>query len=273
MTRKIPAKAMARTEAMYGLVMRRLDVMPRRYRQGVSVAASLLLHLALLLLLLSTRTGFSSIGTTGIGNVDGAGTTVTLVDASELMPPKPSQTESQPATAEQSPETAVEPTIAEAMDDAAKPVQAADTATETKEASTMQTVQSDSEAPSDSIAQATAGAHGQNGQANTDLWNAIAPCWNRIAGKDTLSATLTISFAADGGLSVPPIIERNPDAPITDQSLQSEAKALAALAACGVYPMVKGQQRITVVFPTPVFSDVKPARMLTLRAHSPVTAK
>ncbi|HTM82236.1 hypothetical protein [Asticcacaulis sp.] len=207
------------------------------------------MHLGLLLLLMPSAKGLASIGSTGAGSIDGAGTAVTLVDASELVTPKASEATSSATQAETAAsDAAVDETPTEAADtsertDEVKP------ATENQSASETETVLSDSRAPSDSSMEAAAGAHGQNGQANTELWNAIAPCWNRIADKDTLSATLTISFAADGGLAVPPVIERNPDVPITDQSLQSEAKALAALSACGPYPMVSDQQNIAVVFP------------------------
>jgi hypothetical protein len=228
------------------------DRLRSNQRKGLAIAASLLLHFGLLLLLMPSANGLASIGTTGIGNVNGVGTTVTLIGASELVPPKASEAISSATQAETAAsEAAVAETTTEPVDrseeaDEVKPETENQTAPETE------TVLSDSRAPSDSSMEAAAGAHGQNGQANTDLWNAIAPCWNRIADKDTLSATLTISFAADGGLAVPPVIERDPNASITDQTLQSEAKALAALSECGPYPMVSDQQNIAVVFPVPL---------------------
>lgn len=214
------------------------------------MAGSLLLHLALLLLLLPAKTGLASIGTTGVGAVDGPGAAVTLVEASVLTPPQLSETQS-PSTqaAASEPVTndeAVDPMAQTETTDEIKPTE------EAKRQPEAEAVLSSNEAPSDSKAEAAAGAHGQNGQSNTDLWNAIAPCWNRITDKNTLSATLTISFAEDGGLAEAPIIERDPEAAITDQSLQSEGKALAALSECGPYPMAIDQQNITVVFPSPL---------------------
>lgn len=236
---------------LYCLVLRHVDTLPRPYRRGISVIGSLVLHLGLLLLLLPATTGLASLGSTGVGNVEGAGTAVTLVDAAELILPKASQTEAETTVPEQTPETAATPDTAEAVEDKAEQTQTVNATTQAETTPTTQIAYSGSDVPSEDTAQAAAGAHGQNGKANTDLWNAIAPCWNRIAAKDTLSATLTISFTEDGGLSIPPVIDRDPDAPITDQSLQSEAKALAALAECGAYPMVKGQQNVKVVFPAP----------------------
>ena len=113
----------------------------------------------------------------------------------------------------------------------------------------------------DAVAQLTpadAGAGGA-GQAGTtsgagmgdDLWGAIAPCWKRVAGTDTLPVTLHITFAGNGGLSKPPVIVRASDAAITPQSLRSEAQALSALAACGAYPMAAGRQDVEIHFPKP----------------------
>jgi hypothetical protein len=101
------------------------------------------------------------------------------------------------------------------------------------------------------MAAATAGAHGQNGQTDTDLWNAIAPCWNKVIDRNTVPTTLTISFDGNGGIAAPPVIERDPAKPVTPQNLRSESLALQALAACGAYPMAKGKQNITVQFPLP----------------------
>jgi hypothetical protein len=88
-----------------------------------------------------------------------------------------------------------------------------------------------------------------NSSQTDDLWNAIAPCWNRVADKNSLPTRLKLSFDASGGVSAPPEIERDPEAPITDQSLTSEAQALQALSECGAYPMAQGQQGVVVQFP------------------------
>jgi len=224
---------------------------PEQRRFAVAIAGSLLLHVVLILFLLPSDTGLMSVGTTGVGSVDGAGTAVTLVEASELIPPEAA--EAQSATAEKS-ILASEPVATESTSDAIAEAEAVDEPKPVEEATkrtATKAIWSDSQASSDNAADASAGAHGQNGQANADLWNAIAPCWNRIADKDTRSATLTISFASDGGLAAPPLIERDPEAAITNQSLQSEAQALQALAACGAYPMAADQQSVTVVFPAP----------------------
>lgn len=247
---RLPLTLVKWLAGVWAYVLSGFDKATLNQRRSVAVIGSLLLHLGLFLLLLPTATGLTSLGTTGIGSVDGAGTTVTLVDASEPMPPNASETQSSATS-----ESAVsEPAT---TDDATQPtdqVAKTDEVTlENEDHSQIKTekVQSDNLAPLGSTAQAAAGAHGQKGQANTDLWNAISPCWNRVAGKNTLSATLIISFSDDGGLSVPPVIERDPNAPITDQSLQSEALALQALAECGAYPMAKGEQNVQVVFPSP----------------------
>jgi hypothetical protein len=82
-----------------------------------------------------------------------------------------------------------------------------------------------------------------------DLWKAIAPCWNRLADKNTLPVTLEVSFSPMGNLAKPPIIRRYPSQHISDQMLRSESQAIAALAQCGPYLMVFGQENVSVGFP------------------------
>jgi hypothetical protein len=101
-----------------------------------------------------------------------------------------------------------------------------------------------------SISDGTASRSPSNNTSQTnELWNAIAPCWNRVADNNSLPTKLKLSFDASGGLAAPPEIERDPDAPITDESLKSEAQALQALSECGAYPMAQGQQNVVVKFP------------------------
>ena len=231
-------------------IVERMDVATPRQRQVVAIAISLALHVCLVLSLLPSTTSLSaSVGAvTGLGNVNGIGTAVTLVDVSELAPPKVSQPEAPEISAEDLQAKEASDTT-EAASDSAAPEEAKPSMPDNQKETAASTAQAVTDAPSDGKRSATAGAFGHNGQTNIDLWNAIAPCWNRITDKDTLSATLTISFADDGGLSEPPVIERDPNAPITDQSLKSEALALQALAECGAYPMARGQRGITVQFP------------------------
>lgn len=82
-----------------------------------------------------------------------------------------------------------------------------------------------------------------------DLWKAIAPCWNRIADKNTLPVTLEVSFSPMGNLAKPPVIRRDPSKRITDQMLRSESQAIEALSQCGPYLMVFGQEGVQVAFP------------------------
>jgi hypothetical protein len=82
-----------------------------------------------------------------------------------------------------------------------------------------------------------------------DLWKAIAPCWNRVADKNTLPVTLEVSFSPMGNLAKPPVIRRDPSQRISDQMLRSESQAITALAQCGPYLMVFGQENVQVAFP------------------------
>lgn len=86
-------------------------------------------------------------------------------------------------------------------------------------------------------------------QLEAGVWAAIAPCWNRLASRSTIPVKLTLSFDTKGELAAPPEIERDPNAQITDQSLQSEALALQAVAECAPYPIVRAEQNLQIVFP------------------------
>ena len=88
-----------------------------------------------------------------------------------------------------------------------------------------------------------------NNKTVNDLWKAIAPCWNRIADKNSLDVTLEVSFSAMGNLSKPPIIHRNPGVSLDDRVLRSESQAISALAQCGPYLMAYGQEHVEVSFP------------------------
>ncbi|MGN6424592.1 MAG: hypothetical protein ACTHLA_14925 [Asticcacaulis sp.] len=92
---------------------------------------------------------------------------------------------------------------------------------------------------------------GRSGNSGDDLWSAIAPCWKRLADKDTQAVTLEVSFSDNGGLSAPPVIERDPGASQDPKTLRSEATALAALSQCGNYAMVGGKKDLKINFPKP----------------------
>ncbi|MDV6333266.1 hypothetical protein [Asticcacaulis sp. 201] len=227
-----------------------LDRSSPRARLAGAVTASLLLHgFLLFLLLLTPARGWLAIGTTGEGHLNGAGLAmvdlVQAVDLASLTPAASTVTEpvpvapevdsdAQPADATASSETTATDGLTSQPD--------AKTAAETTDSPTASQAQVTS-------APQSAGAHGQNGTEEDALWAAIAPCWNRIADRDTLGATLKVSFSPAGGLAIPPEIERDPAVAITPQTLQSEAKAIAALAECGVYPMAQGRQDVAIVFP------------------------
>lgn len=247
-----PPSVVMRVSAICERCMRHIDYLSPTQRRGVAVTFSVLLHVGVLLLMLQSPKGFLSIGTTGLGDINGAGAGVTLVDVSELTPPQAAQQQMEAPAEDQA--KPVEPPIeADAADTKtpSEPAEAAELVSEQVATTERQPVSSDSQVPSDSYAPATAGAFGQNGESYTNLWNAIAPCWNRIADLKTLPATLIISFDVDGGLSAPPVIEREVNSEITDDSLHAEAKALQALSECGAYPMAKGLQNVSVRFPSP----------------------
>jgi len=206
-----------------------------KHRRPLAVIGSVVLHVLLILALLLQPSSRSLPGGGSNGAASGAGSGETYA-AVDLVPALPAP----PAA------TAVKPSDDPATD-------ALDTPPETIKPPT------DALKTADSVAQlataaATPGGAGQTGTtsgAGDDLWAAIAPCWKRDAGSDTLPVALKITFGATGGLAKPPIIVRATAAAITPQSLRSEAEALSALAQCGAYPMAAGRQDVEVHFPKP----------------------
>lgn len=234
--------------------------MPERYRLILAISFSLLLHFVFVLLLFPTQSGLASFGTTGLGQIDGSGMTVTLVEIAELAPPTASEAQPLSKADAAAPQGTTDVAALDPAEDAnvvdkttplAKPI-------EEKEA---QKAKAESITSSGMLAEAKSGATGQNGQTDTDLWTAIAPCWHKLSGQNTLSATLTISFDSAGAISVPPVIERSPDAGITMHTLKAESVALQALAECGAYPMAKDLQNVTVMFPSSG-RDVVPVQVM-----------
>ena len=226
----------------------------QRHRKAVAVIGSVLLHLLCLLALWPTgQKGLSSGGSGGSEVGAGTGEAYAAIDLDlDLMPPMPAKIPAVKTPDEQTtqaldpPQEAIRPKtdMAAVATDAAK---SADTAT------TASSPTADAAASAHPAAAAVGGAGPGGATAGTgdDLWQAIAPCWNRIAGSDALPVTLKITFGATGGLSKPPQIVRDETAPITPQSLRSEAQAIAALAQCGGYPMAATRQDVEVHFPRP----------------------
>jgi hypothetical protein len=210
----------------------------QRRRRTIAVAGSGLLHILFILALLpQAPEGLSGGGSNGTGVGAGAGETYAAVDLYTVRP-------AHAATAALKPP---DDTKADRLDTPADPpkpeavIAAADVAQLAPAEPVLPSV-------------AAAGGPGPSGTAagaGDDLWGAIAPCWKRVAGADTLPVTLKVTFAAGGGLSKPPQIVRADGAAITPQSLHSEAEALAALSQCGAYPMAAGRQDVEVHFPKP----------------------
>ena len=220
-----------------------------RSRLALSVALSIALHILLVLFLIPNASKGLSAGGSG-GDVSGAGegmvVTLYQVDrvaagALQVKPQDPVEDAVEPlaALATDSTLTADTSPVLPQLPQTAVIAQAADVATD----GTIKVTQVGS-----------VGGVGQSGTtsgSDDDLWNAIAPCWKRMAGTDTLPATLTVSFTAQGLLVRPPVIKRDSGTQNTDQQLQSETVAIQALTACGLYPMAANRENVTVSFPKP----------------------
>ncbi len=221
-----------------------------RHRRIIAATGSVLLHLLLLLALFShAPKGLPGGGSGGTAVGAGTGETYAAIDLYTL-PPAPAAT-----TAVKTPDDPATETLDKPTQTVKPQPETIQTATTMSQPAALPEVAPATPAEASAAAQpATAGGVGQAGTtsgAGDDLWKAIAPCWGRVAGKDTLPVALRITFGATGGLSKPPQIVRDDKAPITPQSLHSEAQALSALAQCGGYPMAANRQEVEVHFPRP----------------------
>lgn len=115
------------------------------------------------------------------------------------------------------------------------------------EASAAQQPQAQTASPSDT--EALVSVDGRKSKTMNDLWKAIEPCWRRVADKNTVSVTLSVSFSPLGNLAKPPQIVRENGASLNDKRLRSESLAITALAQCGPYLMAFGQSDVSVRFP------------------------
>lgn len=83
------------------------------------------------------------------------------------------------------------------------------------------------------------------------IWGQIEPCWRSMPDVSRVPVTLEITLNDRGGIAVPPKIVRPDISAPNEQRLVSEARALAAIAACVPYHSVDlfgDQRRFTVRF-------------------------
>jgi hypothetical protein len=78
-----------------------------------------------------------------------------------------------------------------------------------------------------------------------DLWGQIEPCWRALPKASAVPVTLEIELNSAGNLARPPLLIRPAAAALNDPRLVSEARALAAVAACAPLrtPLGMGSKR------------------------------
>lgn len=87
--------------------------------------------------------------------------------------------------------------------------------------------------PSDHPAAAEGDSGERAGSASTgSLWGAIEPCWRNLGAHGRVPVVLEVRLNRLGDLREPPRVVRSSTAILSEARLQSEAGALAALAAC-----------------------------------------
>lgn len=219
--------------------------LPRSRRRALAIGLSVLCHaLVIALLLFRPPTGLSGDGASGFSQGDGRGEDFGVDLVGRYADPLDLQTVQQ---------TEVED-IQEAEEiTAVQPLPAIDEGMMLAAPAITQNFPADAQ-PSDAAqvrptGGSRAGGQGDGGSEEDGLWNAIAPCWRRLAGNGAVPVTLMLSFDPAGGLSRAPVIERPEGVPSTTQSLRSEALAIMALNECGGYKMASGRENVAVRFP------------------------
>lgn len=214
-----------------------------RHSKPLAVVGSLALHVAMVVMLILPSSGaLSELDTRVAGDENVEGIDVSLFQsATEATAPAPDMA------------TQFTPILDTQADDGWTP---SDTPRPSQsladifgEASAEQKPQAQTASPSDT--RALISVDGRKSKTMNDLWKAIEPCWRRVADKNTVSVTLSVSFSPLGNLSRPPQIVRETGASLNDQRLRSESLAITALAQCGPYLMAFGQSDVSVRFPGP----------------------
>jgi len=79
------------------------------------------------------------------------------------------------------------------------------------------------------------------------LWGRVEPCWRDLSANAHVAVILEVEFDRRGRLAKPPRILRPVSAPVTEDRLRAEGRALAALAAClpqADFPLAGTVQRL-----------------------------
>jgi hypothetical protein len=235
------AKARAVVVALVGL----LSKVPEKWRRWIAASVSVALHaLALLFLLEPQPTGLSGNGVRGEGVGEGEGFEIDLVSTAEQRNLAMTAKEVEVENIEEM-EISTPPETAQLVESDFAPSEA-----KVEDLVTNKSLPALQQTASSVAAAASAGGQGQ-GESHSDdgLWDAIAPCWHRLADKYTLPVRMTVSFGSNGMLSASPVFERKKDTTVTNQTERSETLAVMALAECGSYQMAIGKQAVAIDFP------------------------
>lgn len=221
-----------------------------KHRKSIAVTVSVGLHALLFCAFtVSTSSELSNIALTGEGEADVQGVELDLMTPDDSASAMAHVTQPLPPPASRADAFMAMTDVGQAPFDfpssPSSPAQSLSDALGENPFDASQSAQPASKARDEAHVKTSDKAH----QTPNDLWKAIAPCWNRIADKNTLPVTLEVSFSPIGNLAKPPVIRRNSSVRISDQMLRSETQAISALAQCGPYLMVFGRDNVQVGFP------------------------
>lgn len=229
-------------------LVRRLTELPANIRRNVAISVSVSVHFCLLLLfLLQALPGGGNAGGVGqaAGASDGSGMDVVLtsvgrLEAVTLKEVEPEELDEALIRFDALPTLAISDIAIEKVDD--------------------QLIAKDSGVLGDAdTLQEHGGASGTQADFNGNsaypaetmraLWKAIEPCWKRLADKNTAGVTMHVSFTQLGNPSLASPGAAAYDADLKNNQSPAELLAADALAECGPYLMVYGQNNVQIAFP------------------------
>lgn len=217
-----------------------------RHKELIAIAASTALHVIFVLfLLIHNPASLAAGGNNGRGNAAVNGMAVTLVDGEAMA--RMTLTTKAPS------QGTLESTITPLQMDTAKtaPLALADSRALPQLIQESEAHATSNDAETQDSGRASSQGDGGEGAADDDLWDAIAPCWNRLADKNTLSITLEVSFDSDGNIASPPVFDADAADQSNPQLGRSETIAMQALAQCGGYDIAQNRQDVKINFPQP----------------------
>lgn len=251
--------------ATAALLIERTICLPRNVRRTVAIGLSAGMHLGVLLMLvLQLPLGTGPVGGIGheagarLGAGDGMDVVLTAATRLEAVTVRPLETvdidEAVLQTEPLSEQMLLDASAGEILtlngDGLAPPEALTAETTVTSQDQKTGPNSSENHTETSNAETADSSSGGLPGQAMTELWKAIEPCWKRLADNTTAGVTMSVSFTQLGNLAAMPVSVSENGTLLESTQSASESVAIRALAQCGPYLMVYGRDNVQIAFPT-----------------------